>query len=206
MEAGMKKNTISILLMLLIASGCGTAATENSSGEASEAKASTNEVSAMNELDFIEYRPETGVSKTFTSQGKQLFTEYIVDQNAEYIQRMITLGDMETTQIVKWTEDRAAVVEENQVSSKESMLEGYESVEEVEALLDHSDKTEGLEMTTVDTVEVPYGSFHDVIKVTKKQDQMMITLFYAKGIGMIKQVYETEDSSEKEVAELTEIQ
>ncbi|MCA0172800.1 hypothetical protein [Bacillus sp. RAR_GA_16] len=202
----MKKNTISFLLMLLIATGCGTAATENSSGEPSEAKSGTNEVSAMNELDFIHYRPETGVTKTFTSEGKQLFTEYIVDQNGEYVQRMITLGEMQTTQIVKWTEDRAAVVEESQLSSKESMLDGYESVEEVQALLDHSEKTEGLEMATVDTVEVPYGSFHDVIKVTKKQDGMMITLFYAKGVGMIKQVYETQDSSEKEVAELAEIQ
>ncbi len=192
--------------MLLIASGCGTAATEDRSGEAGEAKAGTNEVSAMNELDFIHYRPETGVTKSFTSQGKQLFTEYIVDQNANYIQRIITLGEMQTTQIVKWTEDRAAVVEESQLSSKESMLEGYESVEEVESLLDPTEKNEGLEMSIVDTVEVPYGSFHDVIKVTRKQDQMMITLFYAKGVGMIKQVYETQDNSEKEVAELAEIQ
>ena len=192
--------------MLLIATGCGTASTENSSSEADKSKSGTNEISTINELDFIDYRPETGVTKTFTSQGKQLFTEYIVDQNAEYIQRIITLGDMQTTQIVKWTEDRAAVVEEAQLSSKESMLEGYESVEEVEVLLDHSQKHEGVEMTTVDTVEVPYGSFHNVIKVTKKQDQVMITIFYAKGIGMIKQVYETTDTSEKEVAELAGIQ
>jgi hypothetical protein len=202
----MKKTTISLLLMLFIATGCGTGSTENSSSEVTEVKAGTNETSTINELDLIDYRPETDVTKTFTSQGKQLFTEYIVDQNAEYLQRIITLGDMQTTQIVKWTEDRAAVVEESQSSSKESMLDGYESVEEVEALLDLSQKQEGLEMTTLDTVEVPYGSFHDVIKVTKKQDQMIMTIFYAKGVGMIKQVYETTENSEKEVAELVEIQ
>lgn len=202
----MKKTTISLLLMLVLATGCGTGSIEDSSSEVTEEKAGTNEISTINEVDLIDYRPETGVTKKFASQGKQVFTESIVDQNAAYLQRTITLGDMQTTQIIKWTEDRAAVVEESQFNSKESMLDGYESVEEVEALLDLSENQEGLEVTTLDTVDVPYGSFHDVIKVTKKQDQMIITIFYAKGVGMIKQVYETTESSEKEVVELVEVQ
>ncbi|MGG1687330.1 hypothetical protein [Pseudalkalibacillus sp. NRS-1564] len=200
----MKKIGISLLLVILLTTGCGTASLKNGSSETSKVSGETSESSEMN---FMMYRPETGVTKTFKSQGKQLFTEYIVDQNEEYIQRVITLGDMETTQVVQWTKDRASIVEESQSSSKESVLNGYESLEEVETLFDRSEKQDGIEITTVDKVEVPYGSFHDVIQVTKRQDQMIMTIFYAKSVGMIKQVYETtEENAEREIAELTKIE
>ncbi|MDO6657219.1 hypothetical protein [Anaerobacillus sp. 1_MG-2023] len=206
----MKRIAWSVVLLLLITSGCGTASntSPDTTFQSGEGSGEVNEQKEDQNLDLSSYRPDTGVTKTFTSQKKPMFTEYIVDQNEEYLQRVITLGDMKTAQVIKWTEDRAAIVEQRDSSNKESMLDEFEAVEEVETILLQPHNEEEIEITLLDTVEVPYGEFDHVLKVSGNQgDEVEITTYYAEGVGMIKQVYEmTGDQPESEVAELATIQ
>ncbi len=214
LEVFMKKSIGLLVLLLLITTGCGTAAIDNS---AKNEDAKQNEVSgkvdkkeAEEKIDLTSYKPKTGVKKTFTSQDKLMFTEYIVDQNDKYIQRIITLGNMETNQVVKWTADQATIVyEESNSGEKESMLDDFEAVEEVDTILAQPQKEAELEITKVDGIEVPFGTFNDVIKVSKNQskEEMRITTFYAPEVGLIKQVFElTGDHPDQEIAVLNSIE
>ena len=61
----------------------------------------------------------------------------------------------------------------------------------------------------MDGIEVPFGTFDDVIKVIKNQseEEMLITTFYAPDVGLIKQVFElTGDHPAQEIAVLTSIE
>ncbi|TKD70969.1 hypothetical protein [Pseudalkalibacillus hwajinpoensis] len=194
-------------LLFLVTAGCGTAPLENQSASSTEA----NGESKTEEIQLTTYRPETGDSKVFTSNGQTLFTEEIIDQNNQYVQRMITLGSMETMQVLKWSDEDVTVVyeDENPGGDRESILAEFESVEEVDKLVEQpSSQSSDLEISKVDSLEVPYGSFEDILMVSDVagEEGVIITTYYAKSVGLIKQVYETTgENSQKEIAELSSI-
>ena len=211
----MKKSVGLLVLLLLIMAGCGTASIDNNtkndeSKQQNEVSGKVDQTETESKIDLTSYRPKTGVTKTFTSEDKSMFTESIIDQNDKYLQRVITLGDMETNQVLKWAPDQVAIVsEESESGEKESILDGFEAVEEVDTILAQPQKQGKLEITKVDGIEVPFGTFDDVIKVIKNQseEEMLITTFYAPDVGMIKQVFElTGDHPAQEIAVLTSIE
>ena len=203
------KNTVGvvIVLLLLITAGCGTAPLENQSATSTEANGEANEV----DVQLTTYRPNTGDTKVFTSNNETLFTEKIIDQNDQYVQRMITLGSMKTMQIVKWSDENVTVVYEDQSPSDNTagVLGEFEAVEEVDTLVEQpSIEGSDLEISKVDSLKVPFGSFENVLKVRKAagEEGMIITTYYAESVGLIKQIHETTgENSQKEIAELSSI-
>lgn len=203
------KNTVGvvIVLLLLITAGCGTAPLENQSAASTEANGETNEV----EVQLTTYRPESGDTKVFTSNNETLFTEEIIDQNNQYVQRIITLGSMKTTQILKWSDENVTVVYEDESSGGDnaSVLDEFEAVEEVETLVEQPSGGSDLDISKVDSLKVPFGSFENVLKVRKaaEEEGMIITTYYAESVGLIKQIYETTgENPQKEIAELSSIE
>ncbi|MBN8210721.1 hypothetical protein JI666_18345 [Bacillus sp. NTK071] len=210
---------IVVILLLLIMAGCGTASLENQSAttqgtgahDQSNSSTEANGEAKEIEVQLTTYRPKTGDTKVFTSNNETIFTETIINQNDEYVQRMITLGSMKTMQILKWSDENVTVVyeDENSGGDIESVLGEFEAVEEIATLVEQpTSENADLEITKVDSVEVPYGSFEDVLKVRKAagEDGVMITTYYAQSVGLIKQVYETTgENSQKEIAELSSI-
>lgn len=205
---GSMKNTIGIViaLLLLITAGCGTAPLENQSATSTEANGETNEV----DVQLTTYRPETGDTKVFTSNNETLFTEKIIDQNDQYVQRVITLGSMKTMQIVKWSDENVTVVYEDESPDEKtaSVLGEFEAVEEVATLVEQPSGGSDLEISKVDSLQVPFGSFENVLKVRKaaEEEGIIITTYYAESVGLIKQIHETTgENPQKEIAELSSI-
>ncbi len=205
---GSMKNTLGIViaLLLLITAGCGTAPLENQSATSTEANGEANEV----DVQLTTYRPETGDTKVFTSNNETLFTEEIIDQDDQYVQRIITLGSMKTTQILKWSDENVTVVYEDESSGGDiaSILDEFEAMEEVDTLVEQPSGGSDLEISKVDSLQVPFGSFENVLKVRKAagEEGIIITTYYAESVGLIKQIHETTgENPQKEIAELSSI-
>ncbi|WP_347548768.1 hypothetical protein ABFG93_14655 [Pseudalkalibacillus hwajinpoensis] len=202
-----------VTAFLLFTTACGTATSESSDavGEsANQTNEQTDSNGALEEkgVNLTNYRAEEGVVKSFTSNGQPHFNEEIIDQNKTYVQRVITLGSMKTLQILKWTEEDVSIVEEESNPEQiQSKLDGFEAVEEVDTLLTLSDESNRT-VTLLESVEVPYGTFEDVIEMKRSigEENMVVTTYYAPNTGLIKQVYEIGgDQPQKEIVELASI-
>ncbi|TYS85260.1 hypothetical protein [Rossellomorea aquimaris] len=145
-------------------------------------------------------KPEKNMVKTFENKDFSL-TETVVDHNDTHVQRVFKVGEMVTLQVLKWDQDVIQVVyeESNPKNVKESILDNFTADKEAKPLADIKHKGKGdttrWEIISEDeTVEVPYDTYENVVAVrstVKNGDVNTInTMYYAPGIGMIKEVYE----------------
>jgi flagellar biosynthesis GTPase FlhF len=145
-------------------------------------------------------KPEKNMVKTFENKDFSL-TETVVDHNETHVQRVFKVGEMVTLQILKWDQDAIQVVyeESNPENVKESILDNFSPDKEAKPLADIKHKGKGdttrWEIISEDeTVEVPYDTYENVVAVrsTVKNGNVntINTMYYAPGIGMIKEVYE----------------
>lgn len=153
-------------------------------------------------------KPEKNMIKTFENKDFSL-TETIVDHNDTHVQRVFKVGEMVTLQILKWDQDAIQVVyeESNPKDPKKSKLSDFSPNKEMQPMADINREGEGdtpqWEIISEDeTLEVPYDTFENVVVVrntVKAGNKNTInTIYYAPGIGMIKEVYEeTGDNGKK---------
>ncbi|WP_044338411.1 hypothetical protein [Rossellomorea aquimaris] len=145
-------------------------------------------------------KPEKNMVKTFENKDFSL-TETVVDHNETHVQRVFKVGEMVTLQILKWDQDAIQVVyeESNPKNVKESMLDSFSPDKEAKPLADIKHKGKGdttrWEIISEDeTIKVPYDTYEHVVAVrsTVKNGNVntINTMYYAPGIGMIKEVYE----------------
>ncbi|WP_335870572.1 hypothetical protein [Bacillus sp. 2205SS5-2] len=146
-------------------------------------------------------KPTENIIKTFNQNDEYTLTESIVDMNDTYIQRVFEIGDMVTLQVLKWNEDIIQVVyeESDPESPRESILHDFTSNKEMHPIVDITHKGTGdspiWEIVSEDeTIEVPYQKFQGVYKVKSTvsagSGQAVNTIYFAPGIGMIKEVFE----------------
>ncbi|MFC7785989.1 hypothetical protein ACFQWC_15955 [Rossellomorea sp. GCM10028870] len=162
-------------------------------------------------------KPEKNMVKTFENKDFSL-TETVVDHNETHVQRVFKVGEMVTLQILKWDQDAIQVVyeESNPKNVKESILDSFSPDKEAKPLADIKHKGKGdttrWEIISEDeTVEVPYDTYENVVAVrsTVKNGKVntINTMYYAPGIGMIKEVYEeTGDNGYKIESVLTKVE
>ncbi|MGF3105064.1 hypothetical protein [Rossellomorea sp. DUT-2] len=175
---------------------------EDSSSEEEVASEEDNETAEKEEVNLLlqQLKPDKNVVKTFENKDFSL-TETVVDHNETHVQRVFKVGEMVTLQILKWDQDAIQVVyeESNPKNVKESILDNFTPEKESLPLADIKRKGKGdttrWEIISEDeTVEVPYDTYENVVAVrstVKNGDVNTInTMYYAPGIGMIKEVYE----------------
>ncbi|RBP02764.1 hypothetical protein [Rossellomorea aquimaris] len=161
-----------------------------------------NETAEKEEVNLLlqQLKPDKNVVKTFENKDFSL-TETVVDHNETHVQRVFKVGEMVTLQILKWDQDAIQVVyeESNPKNVKESILDNFSPNKEALPLADIKRKGKGdttrWEIISEDeTVEVPYDTYENVVAVrsTVKSGNVntINTMYYAPGIGMIKEVYE----------------
>ncbi|MCA1065376.1 hypothetical protein LCL98_18290 [Rossellomorea aquimaris] len=187
--------------------------TEDSSAEGEEAAEETEDPSEDSSPDeeketekeevnllIQQLKPEKNMVKTFENKDFSL-TETVVDHNKTHVQRVFKVGEMVTLQILKWDQDAIQVVyeESNPKNVKESILDRFTPDKEAEILADIKHKGKGetprFEIISEDeTVEVPYDTYRHVVVVRNTVKTGAVntinTIYYAPGIGMIKEVYE----------------
>ncbi|WP_374055161.1 hypothetical protein [Rossellomorea sp. FM04394] len=179
-------------------------AEEPSEGSEEETSEEDNETSEKEkeEVNMLlqQLKPEKNMVKTFENKDFSL-TETVVDHNETHVQRVFKVGEMVTLQILKWDQDSIQVVyeESNPKNVKESILDNFTPDKEAQPLADIKRKGKGdttrWEIISEDeTVEVPYDTYEHVVAVrsTVKNGNVntINTMYYAPGIGMIKEVYE----------------
>jgi PBP1b-binding outer membrane lipoprotein LpoB len=147
-------------------------------------------------------KPNQKVKKTFNqNDGEFTLTETIVDMNDQYIQRVLTIGDMVTLQVLEWNDEKVQLVyeESNPSQPGESILADFTPNKESKPLVDPSKKGKGDSKTWEiisenETVKVPYQTFENVYAVkstvAEGSRSTIHTIYYAPGIGMIKEVFE----------------
>jgi hypothetical protein len=175
---------------------------EDSSSEEEVASEEDNETTEKEEVNLLlqQLKPEKNMVKTFENKDFSL-TETVVDHNETHVQRVFKVGEMVTLQILKWDQDAIQVVyeESNPKNVKESILDNFTSDKEAQPLADIEHKGKGDTprweiISEEETVEVPYDTYENVVAVrstVKNGDVNTInTMYYAPGIGMIKEVYE----------------
>ncbi|PFG04429.1 hypothetical protein [Bacillus sp. es.034] len=154
-------------------------------------------------------KPEKNMIKTFENKDFSL-TETIVDHNDTHVQRVFKVGEMVTLQILKWNQDAIQVVyeESSPKDPKESKLSNFKPNKEMQPMADISRKGKGDTpqweiISENETLEVPYDTFEHVVVVrntVKAGNKNTInTLYYAPGIGMIKEVYEETGENGKKI-------
>ncbi|MCA1060797.1 hypothetical protein LCL96_17930 [Rossellomorea aquimaris] len=210
---------ITIILSILIISACSSESenedaqgttivnkqdnqpNEEASNEASE-KQDENEPSDNEENSALTgLKPSKKVEKTFNQNDEFTLTETIVDMNETYVQRVLTLGDMVTLQVLKWNKEQMQVVyeESNPSEPDKSILDNFTPNKEEQPLVDLSKRGEGDSpvweiISDNKTVEVPYATYNNVFEVrsTVKEGNgsSIHTIYYAPGIGMIKEIFE----------------
>lgn len=170
-----------------------------SSEEADEEDTDTTEKEEVNLL-IQQLKPEKNMVKTFENKDFSL-TETVVDHNDTHVQRVFKVGDMVTLQVLKWDQDAIQVVyeESNPKNPKESILNDFNPDKEAQSLADikrtgKGDTPSWEIISEKETVEVPYETYENVVAVrsTVKNGNVntINTMYYAPGIGLIKEVYE----------------
>ncbi|WP_409252037.1 hypothetical protein V1502_18390 [Bacillus sp. SCS-153A] len=145
-------------------------------------------------------KPNKPVKKTFIQNDEFTLTETIVDMNDEYLQRVFQLGDMVTLQVLKWDNEVIQVVYEqsNPDSPEESILDDFAPNKEEQPMADSNrslgDPSGWKLVSDNETVTVPYKTFEGVYSVRSKISEgntnTIHTVYFAPGIGMIKEVFE----------------
>lgn len=149
------------------------------------------------EITLVDYRPEVGTVKKFYDEQGLVYTETIVAENEQYLQRVLELGNAKTVQILMWTDEEIKVVFESndQTMVEENILENFTTQEDSEILYSVNG-TDTLDVLDTNAkVEVPYGSFDKVYVVKKSTDEVaeadsFHTIYIAPGMGIIKEIYE----------------
>ncbi len=151
---------------------------------------------------FNQYRPNEGLKKTFIQDEEYELTYDIVAVNNTHVQRIVKFGDIITLQILKWTSEGASIVyQEQNPKDTSSQLTTYDPYEPPVKIVDVNKKGEGSSeqwevIHTNEMVKVPYDTFNHVYVVRQtltsesSGSKTVITDYYAKGLGMIKETRE----------------
>ncbi|OXS54399.1 hypothetical protein B0G93_13414 [Bacillus sp. V-88] len=177
----------------------------------SEEPAKEGDSSEKEEVNLLlqQLKPEKNMIKTFENKDFSL-TETIVDHNDTHVQRVFKVGEMVTLQILKWDQDAIQVVyeESSPKDPKESKLSNFKPNKEMQPMADISRKGKGDTpqweiISENETLEVPYDTFQDVVVVRNTvkagNKDTINTIYYAPGIGMIKEVYEDTGKNGKKI-------
>ncbi|MCQ6278658.1 hypothetical protein [Bacillus sp. EB600] len=167
---------------------------------------------------FKMYRPKVGVKKVFVgADNKEAFTEEFVQENENYIQSIVRIGQSTSVVIYKWTSDEVSIVSVVQSPSNPSKnyLNGLKENKNPEIMI--SSKTPSNAIWKVikkdETVQTPYKSFNNVYVIQKITNEVegadtIYTYYIAPGIGIVKELYKvtgdqgyTEESVLKQVEE-----
>jgi len=143
-----------------------------------------------------------------------IFTEKIIAENDQYVQRVLELGNAVTVQVLKWTDDEIAIVYESFESSDptENILDSFTASEEIQPIIRMNDDKDVLKNNTIASVKVKNGVYNDVLSVLKETNEVadarsFITYYFGKGVGLIKEEYEvTGENGYKAVSELYKLQ
>ncbi|WJE15287.1 hypothetical protein QRD89_16415 [Halobacillus sp. ACCC02827] len=170
----------------------------NAAGDkASESEEETN-------VGLKAYMPDGPMTKTFLQNGEYEATYDIVAVKGNFVQRVITFGDMVTLQVLEWKEGSIAVVyEEYNPKDTSNMLDTFEPVETINVLVDAT-KGDTDQFQIVDqkaTVQSDVQTFDNVIIVRSvSQGGNVITLqSYAPGVGLIDEQIEDNGDNGYEV-------
>ncbi|MEC3884088.1 hypothetical protein VKA52_10165 [Halobacillus sp. HZG1] len=190
------------------------AASEDPAVEAEEpeedtVEASANEGSSEEEtkeeqtsnVGLKAYMPKKPMTKTFMQNDEYKAVYEIVDIQGNYVQQVITFGDMVTLQVLQWTEGTVSVVyEEFNPEDTASMLDGFKPVETVDVLIDVTQSSQSdSSFKLIDdkqTTSTPVRDFENVLVVQKieKADssgaEVRSTFHYAPDYGLIKEKIE----------------
>jgi hypothetical protein len=145
-------------------------------------------------------KPDTKVKKVFNQNDEFTLTETIVDMNDEYLQRVFQIGDMVTLQVLKWDNEVIQVVYEqsNPEKPEQSILDEFSHNKEMQPMADinraEDEPSEWKLVSKEETVTVPYKTFEGVYSVRSKISEgnanTIHTIYFAPGIGMIKEIFE----------------
>ncbi|MBN9655080.1 hypothetical protein J0K78_12440 [Halobacillus sp. GSS1] len=190
------------------------AATEDSDVEAEESEEETVEASGnegaseeetkeeqTSNVGLKAYMPKEPMTKTFMQNDEYEAVYEIVDIQGDYVQQVITFGDMVTLQVLQWTEGTVSVVyEEFNPEDTASMLGGFKPVETVDVLIDVTQSSQSdSSFKLIDdkqTTSTPVRDFENVLVVQKieKADssgaEVRSTFHYAPDYGLIKEKIE----------------
>ncbi|UXH43243.1 hypothetical protein N5C46_16310 [Rossellomorea vietnamensis] len=184
---------------------------ENTDSEEPAAEEDQDSSSEKEEVNLLlqQLKPEKNMIKTFENKDFSL-TETIVDHNDTHVQRVFKVGEMVTLQILKWDQDAIQVVyeESSPKDPKESKLSNFKPNKEMQPMADISRKGKGDTpqweiISENETLEVPYDTFEHVVIVRNTvkagNKETINTIYYAPGIGMIKEVYEDTGKNGKKI-------
>jgi hypothetical protein len=182
--------------------------TEEPAAEEDQDSSSEKEKEEVNLL-LQQLKPEKNMIKTFENKDFSL-TETIVDHNDTHVQRVFKVGEMVTLQILKWDQDAIQVVyeESSPKDPKESKLSNFKPNKEMQPMADISRKGKGETpqweiISENETLEVPFDTYKNVVVVRNTvkagNKDTINTIYYAPGIGMIKEVYEDTGKNGKKI-------
>lgn len=184
---------------------------ENNDSEEPTEEGDQDSSSEKEEVNLLlqQLKPEKNMIKTFENKDFSL-TETIVDHNDTHVQRVFKVGEMVTLQILKWDQDAIQVVyeESSPKDPKESKLSNFKPNKEMQPMADISRKGKGDTpqweiISENETLEVPYDTFEHVVVVRNTvkagNKETINTIYYAPGIGMIKEVYEDTGKNGKRI-------
>lgn len=160
---------------------------------------------------YKQFRPEVGTNRIFTENGTEMFSEKIIAENDEYIQILVSIGDSQTTEVYKWTEEEMTLVfQSNEVENpNESILDNFK-YEEHEIIVGQNANWKLVDKDT--TLTVPNGTYHQVFSVEKITEEVVgektsYKRFYAPDVGLIKEIVEvTGENGYKGESSLEKIQ
>ncbi|MBX0357759.1 hypothetical protein [Halobacillus sp. Nhm2S1] len=174
--------------------------TVEASGNESDSEEETKEEQTSN-VGLKAYMPKEPMTKTFMQNDEFEAVYEVVDIQGDYVQQVITFGDMITLQVLEWTEGTVSVVyEEFNPEETASMLDGFEPVETVNVLMDVTQSSQSdSSFKLIDenqTTSTPVRDFENVLVVQKieKADssgaEVRSTFHYAPDYGLIKEKVE----------------
>ncbi|GEN54652.1 DUF4050 domain-containing protein [Halobacillus faecis] len=174
--------------------------TVEASGDETSSEEETKEEQTSN-VGMKAYMPKEPMTKTFMQNDEYEAVYEIVDIQGNYVQQVITFGDMVTLQVLEWTEGTVSVVyEEYNPEDTASMLDGFEPVETVNVLMDVTQSSQSdSSFKLIDenqTTSTPVREFENVLVVQKieKADssgaEVRSTFHYAPDYGLIKEKVE----------------
>lgn len=195
----------------------------NESVEEKEADDTNKEKSEVesekdSQTDLLNYRPEAGVTKTFTQNNEYQISYEIVAVNETHLQRLIKFGDMTELQILEWKPKQIAVVyTDKNPEDTSNQLDSFKSNNPAKTLIDlnKTGSGDGSDWEVIkqgEAVTVPAGTFEDVYVVKKTTiaettgNKTIYQAYFAPEIGLIKDTREvTGDNGYQTTTVLTQV-
>lgn len=153
----------------------------------------------MNE-GFQMYRPKVGMKKVFVGvDNQESLTEEIAQENNNYVQSIVRIGQSTSVIVYKWTNDEISIdtIVKSPGNPYKNYLNGIKENKNPEIMLSSKPQSKSIwkVLKSGDTVITPYKTFHNVYVIQKitnevKGEDTIYTYYLAPQIGIVKETYQ----------------